>query len=178
MKKYQILISFLFVLTLVTLFGFAGHKLGPTLNFSKPIEPDTTTSNPKIDIKVKKEYDKAGNIVRYDSSYIYIYKYPDGSTKSLNIDSIFNHFQPYFFDKSFNLMRKPFYQFFEMDTIFQKHFFDQDYFMKQFEQEMFQFEKMMHEMDSLKNLYLKEMYPNIKQNNNPDEERTNQLIEI
>jgi hypothetical protein len=56
-------------------------------------------------------------------------------------------------------MKDPFDRFFENDTFYQRHFFDDDFFMQQFENEMFRFEDMMKEMDSLRNRFLHEEYP-------------------
>ena len=50
--------------------------------------------------------------------------------------------------------------------MYQRHFFDTDFFMQQFENEMFHFERMIHEMDSLRNLFLKETYPEVKNEQN------------
>lgn len=127
------------------------------------IEKDTIFTNPKIDIKVNKEFDDNGNVIRYDSSYSYIYTYPNGNTEELNMDSIFNSFKPFFFDRGFDIIHNPFNNFFDEDTFYQHHFFDDDFFMNQFENEMFHFEEMMHKMDSLRNLFLKEMYPDFEE---------------
>ena len=125
------------------------------------------------------KFDRNGNIIRYDSTYTYIYTYPNGNKETINIDSIFNSFRPYFFDRGIDLMQKPFIDFFDSDSSFQQHFFDHDYFMNQFEMDMFRFEEMIHEIDSLRNLYLKEKYPEMKQKTNPKPEKENvKSIEI
>ena len=49
---------------------------------------------PKTDIKVNKEYDEKGNLIRYDSSYSYYYSNIEND--SLLGDSIFSDFQNYF----------------------------------------------------------------------------------
>ncbi|GAB4299732.1 MAG: hypothetical protein Kow0068_23170 [Marinilabiliales bacterium] len=49
-------------------------------------------NNPKVDIKVNKEYDENGNIIRYDSTYTYYYS-TDGSTDNFYFaDSLLNQF--------------------------------------------------------------------------------------
>lgn len=163
MKKYRLAIIVLFLLAAISIYGISKSELPFSGEKTEPSCPDTTLVNPKVDIKVNKEYDENGNVIRYDSSYTYIYTYPDGRTEPLNMDSIFNGFRPYFFNKGFDLMQKPFHQFFDIDSTFQQHFFDQDYFMQQFEKEIFRFEDMMREMDSLRNYYLKEIYTEMKQ---------------
>jgi len=94
------------------------------------------------------------------------------------MDSIYNQFKPYFVDRGFDMMQRPFNDFFELDSNMHNQFFDEDFFMKQFEQEMFRFDDLMHEMDSLRNLYLKEMYPGIEIEKKPVNTKTDEIIEI
>lgn len=56
---------------------FAQHPL-------KPIEP-------KTDIKVEKEFDENGNLIRYDSTYSSFYNYSSTNMKAL--DSLMNRFK-------------------------------------------------------------------------------------
>lgn len=169
-KTYIIAIIFI-VFSSFVFFSFI-NKSVVTKN-QPDIKKDTVFTNPKIDIKVNKEFDNNGNVIRYDSSYSYIYTYPNGSTEELNMDSIFNSFKPFFFDHSFDIIHDPFNIFFNEDTLYQHHFFDDDFFMNQFENEMFHFKEMMHEMDSLRNLFLKDMYPDFKEEPvKPQKEKT------
>lgn len=138
---------------------------------------DTVKNNPKIDIKVEKEYDENGNIIRYDSSYTYIYTHPNGNSEELNMDSIFESFRPYFFDRGFDIMHDPFNRFFDKDTFYQRHFFDDDFFMQQFENEMFRFEEMMQKMDSLRNRFLREQYPDYEQLDEPVKKKKTKGVE-
>lgn len=176
MKKYGKILILFTLLALIVVFIKPEIRAKGLIKHNKP---DTTLVNPKVDIKVNKEFDRNGNIIRYDSTYTYIYTYPNGNKETINIDSIFNSFRPYFFDRGIDLMQKPFIDFFDSDSSFQQHFFDHDYFMNQFEMDMFRFEEMIHEMDSLRNLYLKEKYPEMKQKTNPKPEKENvKSIEI
>jgi hypothetical protein len=175
MKRYGKL--FIFLILAVFLLILATQPEIRAKSIITGNKPDTSLVNPKVDIKVNKEFDRNGNVIRYDSTYTYIYTYPNGTKETINIDSVFNSFRPYFFDKGMDLMQKPFIDFFESDSNFQQHFFDHDYFMNHFENEMFRFEEMIHEMDSLRNLYLKEMYPEIKLKNTP-EPKSNSDINI
>ena len=157
MKKQIIFIVTAVFLSIFFLsFTFANLK-NPIKNLQT--QEDTIKTNPHVDIKVNKEYDEDGNIIRYDSSYTYIYHNSDGNFEELNVDSIFHNFKPYFFDHGFEIMQSPFKEFFKNDTIYQHHFFDEDYFLQHFNKQLFEFENMMKEMDSLRNLYLKDLYP-------------------
>jgi len=159
MKKRKILLITCSIIALSAIVTFAGKTSYVTKNTDKTQVQDTLKNNPKIDIKVNKEYDDNGNVIRYDSSYTYIYTHPSGKTEELNIDSIFGSFKPFMFNRGFDLMKDPFNRFFEEDTFYQRHFFDDDFFMQQFENEMFRFEEMMKEMDSLRNIFLREGFP-------------------
>lgn len=167
-KKRTILIT----LSLLLLFGFVAfslNKSGFSVNNDNHSDQDTVKTNPQIDIKVEKEYDDKGNVIRYDSSYTYIYTYPDGNTEKLNMDSIFQNFEPYLFNHGFDIMHDPFRDFFQEDTLYQHHFFDDDFFIQQLENNRFRFEEMMHKMDSLRNQFLRDMYPDFEQ---PGKEKT------
>jgi len=77
-------------------------------------------------------------------------------------------------------MHNSFKQYLEEGTFYQRHFFDVEFFMQQFKKEVFRFEDMMHEMNSLRNLYLKEIYPDYKkeQDIKPQKEITKGIIQI
>jgi hypothetical protein len=163
MNKKRIMLITSSILLLSVFVAFSLNEPNFFINNHNQSEKDTVTTNPKIDIKVEKEYDDEGNIIRYDSSYTYIYTYPDGNTEKLNMDSIFQNFEPYFFNHGFDIMHDPFKEFFQEDTLYQHHFFDDNFFMQQFENNMFKFEDMIREMDSLRNQFLRDMYPDIEQ---------------
>ena len=51
---------------------------GQTKNEKMAIQTDTI--QPKTDIRVNREYDKNGNLIRYDSTYSYYYSNIEGDT--------------------------------------------------------------------------------------------------
>ena len=73
--KTTLLFTILFCSINISTFG--QHQL-------KPVEP-------KTDIKVEKEYDEKGNLIRYDSTYSSFYNY--SSTDINELDSIMNRFR-------------------------------------------------------------------------------------
>lgn len=174
MKRKKNIIITATLLVIGSVIGFSINSIKSDTDNNNVPQEDTLKTNPKVDIKVNKEYDDNGNIIRYDSTYSYIYTYPDGNTKTLNVDSLFKSFQPYFFDRSFEIMRDPFRSFFDQDTFYEKHFFDHDYFMQQFEREKFHFDRMIKQMDSLRNEFLKQTYPDIQQNKNKQEKKSSE----
>lgn len=72
-------------------------------------------NNPKIEIKVNKEKDDKGNVIRFDSTYSYSWHGENMNQESM--DSIFNEFK----------MNGHFKEFFEND-LFGSDFFDHDFF--------------------------------------------------
>lgn len=178
MKNKKILIITASLIMLGTIIGFSINVNKTESDKKETPQEDTLKTNPKIDIKVNKEYDDEGNIIRYDSTYSYIYTYPDGKQKNINIDSLFQSFQPYFFDRSFEMMQDPFKQFFERDSFYERHFFDHDFFMQQFEREKLHFDEMIKQMDSLRNQFLKESFPNIQQNKSKPTNKSYKTYEL
>ncbi|MBU0765545.1 MAG: hypothetical protein KJ607_11985 [Bacteroidetes bacterium] len=124
---------------------------------------DTLTDNkPKVDIKVNKEYDKNGNIIRYDSSYTAWYNFRGGDVPS-GFDSLFfpmpympefdpgmnpfDHFMtdPFFADDFFN---HDFFRDEEMDEFYNDPHIREN-FLNSFEKRMEKMNRMFREMDSL-----------------------------
>ena len=55
------------IMLTVTLSGCNGQK------WKKEIADTAKVNTPKTDIRVNKEYDENGNLIKYDSSYSYFY---------------------------------------------------------------------------------------------------------
>ena len=108
---------------------------------------------PKTNIVVNKEYDKNGNLIRYDSTYSYFYSNVKGD--STLADSIFANFKGKVFN-SFPDIKTPFWNnmFFE-DSLLSYDFYKDDFFTKRFEMNMKKFEKLFKEVDMFKNEYYK-----------------------
>ena len=75
MKKHILGVILLLIFTTISIITISNNYYRGDKKTSKLLGIDTTVTNPKVDIKVNKEYDKNGNIIRYDSSYTYIYTY-------------------------------------------------------------------------------------------------------
>ncbi len=111
---------------------------------------------PQEDIKVNKEYDKDGNLIRYDSTYTYFYSNIENDT--IAEDSIFANFKN-LFDLQYPFSYKPFFNdlFFD-DSLMKYDFYKKDFFTERFRQNMKQTEKMFQEMDSIKNHFFNEQF--------------------
>ena len=119
-------------------------------------------NQPKEDIKVNKEYDKDGNLIRYDSTYTYYYSNIDGN-KTVG-DSIFNNFRSMFEDR-YPFSTKPYFDnlFFE-DSLLHYDFYKKDFFHDRFMQNMQRMDRLFGEMDSIKNKFFMEQFPEQKKN--------------
>lgn len=124
---------------------------------------DTTSiigNYPKEDIKVNKEYDKDGNLIRYDSTYTYYYSNIDRN-KTVG-DSIFNNFRSMFEDR-YPFSTKPYFDnLFFQDSLLHYDFYKKDFFYNRFRQNMQQMDRMFWEMDSIKNKFFMEQFPKKK----------------
>ena len=128
-----------------------------TKNNDKVAKADTS-NKPSINVKVNKEFDDKGNIVKYDSTYSYYYSGPKGSLQSGN-DSVYSGFRS-FFEKNYpDVMNRHNRNIFFNDSLFKYDFFNDDYFQKRFELNEKMFENMYQQMDSIKRDYLKHTYP-------------------
>ncbi len=117
---------------------------------------DNQVNKPQIHINVKKQYDKNGNIIRYDSTYVWTYSTHNGK-ENINLDSLMRQFIPYFRENlpdslagifgnpSFNLN----------DSAMMMDFFNNSHFFDQWQQGLFNMQKEMETMDSLRMSFLK-----------------------
>lgn len=111
---------------------------------------------PKENIKVNKEYDKDGNLIRYDSTYTYFYSKIKNDT--IAEDSIFNNFKNMFKLKYPFLHRKSFNELFFEDSLMKYDFYKKDFFTERFLRNFKKAEKMFQDMDSIKNKYFMEQF--------------------
>jgi hypothetical protein len=111
---------------------------------------------PETNIKVNKEYDEEGNLVRYDSVYTSYYSNIEGDT--LMRDSIFEAFKKSF-DKSYPFSSEPFFEnlFFE-DSLLMYDFYKDDFFQSRYYQNPYKMDELFREMDSLKNLFFRPQF--------------------
>ncbi|RLD59514.1 MAG: hypothetical protein DRJ01_11210 [Bacteroidetes bacterium] len=113
-------------------------------------------NEPKEDIRVNKEYDKDGNLIRYDSTYTYFYSNIEND--SITEDSIFNNFKKLFY-LQYPFSHKSYFNdlFFE-DSLMKYDFYKKDFFTERFRKNMEQTERMFQEMDSLKNQFFNQQF--------------------
>ncbi|NND78255.1 MAG: hypothetical protein HKN39_08740 [Flavobacteriales bacterium] len=126
--------------------------------------------------EVNKETDEHGNITRYDSTYVWSYSNSFGDSLSLNVDSMMNSMNQFFGDRFPSIwddgLLSPFGNDpLSNDPFFKKDFFNDDFFEKRWEHNMFDMDEMFHRMDSLRNQFFEESYPDLIQPQ-PKKEKT------
>jgi len=131
-------------------------------------DKDLSQNLPQTNIKVNKEYDKNGNIIKYDSTYSAYYSNIKGDT--LLRDSIFDNFKTQFNEKYFFSTQPYFNNFFFTDSLLGYDFYKKDFFYKRFRNNTNYMDKLFHEMDSIKNSFYSQQFkipykaPDIKKN--------------
>jgi len=111
---------------------------------------------PQTNIKVNKQYDKNGNLVKYDSTYSYYYSNII-SDKKLG-DSIFNNFKNHF-NQQYFFSKEPFFNssFFE-DSLLKYDFYKKDFFRDRFRNNMARMDSLFWGMDSMKNSFFNKQF--------------------
>lgn len=115
---------------------------------------DLEKNKPQTNIIVNKEYDEAGNLIRYDSTYSSYYSNIEGD--SLMGDSIMKSFRKDLF-KHFPMSRSPFFEsFFFEDSLADYDFYKNDFFRERYRLNQQRMEELFWEMDSIKNRFFNE----------------------
>jgi hypothetical protein len=117
-----------------------------------------SVNKPDIQVKVNKQYDKKGNVIRYDSTYSYVYSSPSGKMLHSGSDSIFEHFRTYFHSNYNSFLEPQLNRIFYNDSLFKYDFFNDDYFSKRYQLNDRLFERMYEQMDSLKKDFMDKNY--------------------
>ena len=121
------------------------------------VKSDTTQVQPKTDIRVNKEYDDEGNLIRYDSVYSSYYNNIEGDT--VMADSILNEFKKHF-NTQFPMSVNPFFDdMFFNDSLMQYDFYKDEFFQNRFKDNWRHMDEYFKQMDSIKNEFFKNQTP-------------------
>jgi len=145
-------------LSIIAFLSLSGCNAQSAPKDDKKEKNDTLKVQPDVNIKVNKEYDENGNLIGYDSTYTYVYSNIKGNIQLR--DSIFNEFMKHFNDH-FGISDDPFFNnFFFTDSLLQYDFYKKDFFHNRFNDNLDLIDKMLKEMDSLKNEFYKKQFRN------------------
>ena len=140
-------------LSVMVLIGCNAHNQEETDKIGNDL---TNTIKPQTEVKVNKEYDDEGNLIRFDSTYSYYYSNIENDT--LLRDSIMTNFKQHF-NKSYNFSSDPFFDdLFFQDSLLQYDFYNNDFFIERFKQNHQKMNKLFFEMDSIKNIFFDKQF--------------------
>ncbi|HUH46889.1 MAG TPA: hypothetical protein VLZ54_07035 [Arenibacter sp.] len=108
---------------------------------------------------VNREYDEQGNLTEYDSIYLYSYADQKGDSVQVNLDSIMDSFRGYL--KKHKKWNDEFFFFPKKDSMFMKDFFKEDYFLHCWEKEPMHMGRMVKQMDSIRNAFMRKHHPGL-----------------
>ncbi|OIQ21205.1 hypothetical protein [Lacinutrix sp. MedPE-SW] len=122
------------VLLLVTLFlCFSCSGQNNELNKAETKKSEAhVIKEPKGTWKVDKEFDENGNLIRYDSIYTWSSNNKFNNLSSLNKDSLMQSFKSNFYRNFSKFENEGFEDVFSQDSLFSKHFFNDDFFKSSF----------------------------------------------
>jgi hypothetical protein len=121
-----------------------------------------TPGRPQGSWKVNKHYDDKGNLIGYDSTYVWSYSSRNGQVQDVNADSVMAAFRKQFDVQFPSVFSHSFGEPIWNDSLFHRDFTGPDYFINKWESDFFDMRKMMERMDSLRNDFLRNNYPGLK----------------
>lgn len=147
----------IFALAVFTLFVLAcSAQLSQPKTDDQPVSPNESWT-------VHKEMDENGNIIRYDSTYTWSYSNINGDSLTVDADSLMQSFQRYFDDRMPSLFGDNFMKPLLNDSLLPNDFFSDDFFQHRFEDDFFDVERMFERMDSIRNQFFKDRFPEMEQ---------------
>ena len=155
MKKYTTLL-------LVALLSMGCNSQEATHKNEKNKEnAEVSSEAPKGSWKVNKEFDEAGNIVRYDSIYSWSSMNDLDELATFDRDSVLQSMQSRFYRNfsQFDFDREGFGDIFAEDSLFAKHFFNNDFFENEFGKDFMDIDKMHERMESLQKQFIERYEP-------------------
>ncbi|MDX1545283.1 MAG: hypothetical protein R3214_15220 [Christiangramia sp.] len=153
------------ILLLMLILSFAACNAQDKEKKNDDLKTETDKSAiPKGSWKVDKEFDENGNLISYDSTYVYSYSTVEGdSINNEDVDEIFKNFRRFFHNQQMSghsgLMNS-----FLNDSLYgDPNFFEDDFFSNRMMSRHFQ--EQIRQMDSMRNEFLKQHYPQLYKEN-------------
>jgi hypothetical protein len=110
---------------------------------------------PKGTWKVDKEFDENGNLIRYDSIYSWSSNDKFDNLSLSDKDSLMQSFKSQFFSNYSRFKNQGFDDVFSQDSLFSKHFFNDDFFGSSFGKEFMDIDKLRQQMIARQKKFLK-----------------------
>jgi len=153
----------LFVTLAVALFTFGCNAQSqPEKGTDKKEVKKEEQNAPKESWTVKKEMDDNGNVIGYDSTYTWSYSTMDGDSVTVDVDSMMNSIQSYFGKTMPGVWDKSIMDPMMRDSLLPRELFSDNYFEQRWKDDYFDMDKMFEEMDSLRNMFFDQHFPDMK----------------
>ena len=149
---------------LLSLFGLGCN--GQENTTGKVEENRNMTEQPKGNWEVKKEFDKEGNLIRYDSIYSWSSSDYTNRLGDLNRDSLFSSYKSKFSKHFSYFNQNDFNNFFEDDSIFAKHFFEEDFFESPLGKDFINLDLLHKRMEEMHKRFMGQYVPEHKEEEN------------
>ena len=122
---------------------------------------------PKVSWKVNKETDEYGNIIRYDSIYSWSYATGDGELRNIDVDSLMRSFSGFMNERMPGMWEDRIWSPFQRDSLWREDFWSDDFFHNRWKREFYDMDYMFRRMDSLRNKFLRDEFPDWDDNSIP-----------
>lgn len=109
---------------------------------------------PKGDWKVDKEFDENGNLIRYDSIYSWSSNQTSNDLKTLDRGSLMQYFKSRFYTDFSRFENEGFEDVFSRDSLFNRHFFNDDFFGTSFGKDFMDIDQLRQEMTERQRKFL------------------------
>ena len=140
MKKY-----ILFIKVALLSVGCSGQNNEAKKELAKE-KQDSIAEQPKGSWKVDKEFDENGNLIRYDSIYSWSSNNKFNDLSLMDKDSLLKSFESKFFSGLSHFENQGFEDIFSKDSLFSKHFFNDDFFGSDFGKDFMNIDKIRQQM--------------------------------
>ncbi|WP_452597345.1 hypothetical protein [Pontimicrobium sp. MEBiC01747] len=144
---------------LIAVLAFVCISCSGQKNNTEEVEINTDEKNivkePKGTWKVDKEFDENGNLIRYDSIYSWSSNSELDNLSSLDKDSLMQSFKSRFYTNFSKFENEGFEAVFSQDSLFSKHFFNDDFFDSSFGKDFMDIDKVREQMIARQKQFLK-----------------------
>lgn len=120
----------------------------------KKEDKQTVAGQPKGEWKVNKEFDEAGNLIRYDSIYSWSSGNDLDELSLLDRDSTLRSLRSRFYREFSRIDEQEFGDLFSADSIFSKRFFNDDFFDSEFGRDFMDIDRIRERMERLQQEFL------------------------
>lgn len=135
----------LLLMTVFLCFNCSGQDTKAEKENLKKLEKNAVEA-PKGSWKVDKEFDKNGNLIRYDSIYSWSSNKAFNNLSPLDKDSLIESFKLRFYSNFSGFENQGFEDIFSQDSLFSKRFFNDDFFGSDFGNDYMDIDKMRQQM--------------------------------